>query len=197
MSIWVPLEGHLWPPGWAERSQMPPQGLPLNKSQESLNSFIEPISIYSMQSSVRDAGTFKMCPHTSGALLLLGLNSCQVSMTSLQSILAPTPRHYSFPEHSQTRSTHHSCLCHRSPNLGTFCQAWTACSCDGDLTPSLSQKWGVDMRQTFCCCFSQGVSKGWLRWRSPNVWSTGPFPLSVLLIDWHEISWKTFNQQHC
>lgn len=43
---------------------------------------------------------------------------------------------------------------------------------------SLSQKWGVDMYQTFHCCFSQGVSRGWLRWQCLSVWPAEPSPLS-------------------
>lgn len=137
---------------------------------------------------MKDADVFKTCSHTLGVTSLLNLNSCQVSTTSSRDgvILAPTLWHYSFPEHSQTCSAHHPCLCHFPRSLKTFCQAWILRSCDGNLTfvlqcLCLKNEEYTRIRLSCCHCFPQWVNRGWLRWQGQNVWFTETFPWSVLL----------------
>lgn len=54
----------------ADTYHMPPQELPLNKSKENIDLFIESIDIYYVQIIVKDADEFKTGSHAAGVALL-------------------------------------------------------------------------------------------------------------------------------
>lgn len=162
MSIWLPVEVHLWPPGWIERSRIPPQGLPLNKSRESEFIHWTKKSLLRAECCLRDADiiNFKMCSHTSGFKpITAGFRLVPDSATSSQSILAPIPRHYPFCG----RST--NTLCSSFLPLPFAPQTWTHFAELVNCTVLMMVTWPmlftlfvskmrVNVYQTFHICFS-------------------------------------------